>query len=130
MGISIIRKPYSDTNSFSVLHSLVYNSTVHGSLVTAVSLSLNLWRPAFWWWILVGDVMVSNSVSVNRVNRLVLILEFDASVIVDATPRAKTRKQGRIVMIVATITAVKISDMARVFGVVLYPGSVMKWSRN
>lgn len=71
--------------------------------------------------------MALSSVSVNR---LVVIFECDAPVIVDAIPREKTWKQGRIVIIVATITAVKISDMARVLGVVLYPGSVMRSSGN
>ena len=50
----------------------------------------------------------------------------EALVTVVAMPLKTTWKQGRIVMIVETMTAVNISAMARVLGVVLYPDIVRK----
>lgn len=50
----------------------------------------------------------------------------EALVTVVAMPLKTTWKQGRIVIIVETMTAVNISAMARVLGVVLYPDIVRK----
>jgi hypothetical protein len=86
MGVLLSRRVYSDINSFSVLLSPLYSSALCGSLVNVVSLSLNLWQSICRLWVYVGDAMVPSSVSVNR---LVVILECDALVIVDAIPREK-----------------------------------------
>lgn len=51
-------------------------------------------------------------------------------VTVVAIPLKTTWKQGRIVMIVDTMTAVNISAMARVLGVVLYPDMVKMTTKH
>lgn len=81
--------------------------------VLAVPILLKPCRSALRIWLAVDAITPELSILVFRVREVL--------VTVVAIPLNTTWKQGRMVMMVDTMTAVNISAMARVFGVVLYP---------